>query len=228
MAFCLVAYYTTYKAYPQKEQEKGLVLLSGADWNPKLHGGHIKSVVDGTLGIAKNPGSMKAWGSAVSSVGVTMMTLLMVSNPALGMAGGALILLGGMLGAFGEDPAAVARKKFNDDLKQNLTEIKQNQEVMLSMLNDLKNGQQVILDTINEKSATSELRDVLYTYGWTGNRGLESIASRYKKVLSRLEYQIGAIQQEGDGLTEDEILQRALYRAGKFAHRQLNDELLSA
>lgn len=57
---------------------------------------------------------------------------------------------------------------------------------MIDMLVDLKNGQKLILDTIIERSASSELRDVLDTYGWTGSRGMESIASRYNKVLGKL------------------------------------------
>ena len=45
----------------------------------------------------------------------------MTSNPVGAAIGGAMLLVGGILSAFGPDKEKIAKEKFENDLKQNMT-----------------------------------------------------------------------------------------------------------
>jgi len=104
----MVAYYTIRKTFPNEEEmgavisntsdDKGLVLLSAADWN-NLDGGDAKGIINGAVGVAFDSDSTKAWGSALTSAGTTAMTLLMTTHPGFAAIGGAMVLFGAILGA---------------------------------------------------------------------------------------------------------------------------------
>lgn len=198
-----------FKAYPKEKavtsyvsDHKGLVLK----WDG-VGGSDVKGTVDSVIKFAKDP-NMKNTGAAMSTVGALVLTVFVGSNPVGLAVGGAMIVIGSLFAAFAEDPEEIARKKFNDDLKQNLTNIQHNQELMIDQLNNLGLGQRAMMELINRNYEAAELTRTLAAYNWAGADGIEGIGSRYSRLLLELKYETDQLETE-----EDRI--KMLYKLGK-------------
>ena len=122
IALCMVSYYIMFKAYFQDKavtsyvSDDKAVVLAFKD----LGGGDIKDAVEGTIDFIKDP-TMKNTGEMMKNVGAVLVTVLMTSNPVGAAIGGAMLVVGGLLSAFGPDEEEIAKEKFENDLKQNMT-----------------------------------------------------------------------------------------------------------
>ena len=129
----MVSYYIMFKAYPNEKavtsyvgDDKAIVLI---DYS-KAGGGDYKEAVDAAVNGIKDP-TMKNTGAVMSSVGSIILTLAISTSPVGAAIGGAMLIAGAIFSAWGPDEDEIAKEKFENDLKLNMTIIQDNQKIMI-------------------------------------------------------------------------------------------------